>query len=287
MSRWLGLLLIAVLAGISSRSAASIWTQTKRGPMARNHRGVWIPVALGVAVGGTILTMGSALAILAVLSGPEGRGDAARLAPMVGGVALVLAVGYYDDIRPGMRRGLIGHLTGLLRGEVTTGIVKLVGITTAALLVAAVLSADRPARLLLGVPLMAGAANAWNLLDVVPGRAMKYFLPPAVATTAFAWDLEFGVLGAASLGAVVAVMGFELRERAMLGDAGANVLGFVVGLGLFRVLPTWGLGVALALVLVLHAMAETVTLSRIIEATPPLRWFDRLGRQTLPPFRPF
>jgi hypothetical protein len=70
----------------------------------------------------------------------------------------------------------------------------------------------------------------------------------------------------------------DLRERAMLGDAGSNVLGFIIGLALFRLLPTWGLGFVLGVILILHALGETVTLSRIIEATPPLRWFDRLGR---------
>ncbi len=29
---------------------------------------------------------------------------------------------------------------------------------------------------------------------------------------------------------------------------------------------------------VVNAVAETVTLSRVIEAVPPLRWFDGLGR---------
>jgi hypothetical protein len=28
----------------------------------------------------------------------------------------------------------------------------------------------------------------------------------------------------------------------------------------------------------LNVLADTVTLSRVIDAVPPLRWFDRLGR---------
>jgi hypothetical protein len=30
----------------------------------------------------------------------------------------------------------------------------------------------------------------------------------------------------------------------------------------------------------LNVLAETVTLSRAIDATPPLRWYDRLGTRT-------
>jgi len=32
------------------------------------------------------------------------------------------------------------------------------------------------------------------------------------------------------------------------------------------------------IVIGLNVLAETVTFSRTIEAVPPLRWFDRLGR---------
>jgi hypothetical protein len=33
-----------------------------------------------------------------------------------------------------------------------------------------------------------------------------------------------------------------------------------------------------ALVIALNILAETVTFTKTIEAIPPLRWFDRLGR---------
>jgi hypothetical protein len=38
------------------------------------------------------------------------------------------------------------------------------------------------------------------------------------------------------------------------------------------------MAVALAAVLGLHVLSETVTLSRIIRRFPPLRWADDLGR---------
>ena len=63
----------------------------------------------------------------------------------------------------------------------------------------------------------------------------------------------------------------------MLGDAGSNVLGLLLGIALFDRLGTLGLAVALAVILGLHALAETISLSRIIERLPPLRWVDRLG----------
>ncbi len=81
-----------------------------------------------------------------------------------------------------------------------------------------------------------------------------------------------------ALGATAALLPFDLRERAMLGDSGANVLGFVLGVELYGRLSTPRLAVSLAAVLALHLVADTVTFSRIIRAVPPLRWFDGLGR---------
>ncbi len=91
-------------------------------------------------------------------------------------------------------------------------------------------------------------------------------------------DTQFALVAAPALGASAALLPFDLSERGMLGDAGSNLFGFVVGVGLFQGLPTWGLALALAAILAVHWASETVTLSRIIESTPPLEWYDRLGR---------
>jgi hypothetical protein len=65
----------------------------------------------------------------------------------------------------------------------------------------------------------------------------------------------------------------------MLGDGGSNPLGFLVGLALLVVLPTPALIVAAAAMLALQAAAETVTISKLIAAVPPLAWLDTLGRR--------
>ena len=70
----------------------------------------------------------------------------------------------------------------------------------------------------------------------------------------------------------------DLRERAMLGDSGANLLGFAVGAQLAASLPVWSLWIAAVAIVGVNVLADTVTLSRVIEAIPPLRWFDGVGR---------
>jgi len=74
------------------------------------------------------------------------------------------------------------------------------------------------------------------------------------------------------------VFWLDLRERAMLGDCGSNLLGFGAGLWLYVASSDVGV-IALAVTAVsLNMVAETITLSRSIDSIPPLRWVDALGR---------
>jgi hypothetical protein len=62
-------------------------------------------------------------------------------------------------------------------------------------------------------------------------------------------------------------------------NGGSNPLGLVVGSSLAAALPMPALLLALAGLAALQVAAETVTISRLIEAAPPLRWLDALGRR--------
>jgi UDP-GlcNAc:undecaprenyl-phosphate/decaprenyl-phosphate GlcNAc-1-phosphate transferase len=260
-------------SGLTLAYSASV-PRGRRLLTARNYRGAELPLTLG---------WGLALLIFWPLVFRAGWIIDASLTTtfderftIASSMALVALAGWYDDFRGGAGRGIRFHLNELARRRITSGVVKLMVIVGAAGSVSITLGSG-PARILLGIPVIAGSANLWNLLDVRPGRALKFFLVAALALVG--WYARYDdYLLAAAIGSAAALLTFDLRERAMLGDAGSNLLGFIIGLALFRLLPTWGLAVALILILVLHALGETVTLSRIIEATPPLRWFDRLGR---------
>jgi len=242
-------------------------------PVATNYRGTRLPLSLGLPLVLLVFWVYAVRGRWFIDSAVHTR-TAERLA-IAGSLFLVFLVGWFDDYRAHPARGIRRHLGELAGGRLTPGVMKLIVITGASWL--SVSLTDDLTRILLGIPTIAGAANLWNLLDVRPGRALKSFLVVALAMVAWyvRYD-DFLLVGA--IGSAAALLVWDLREKAMLGDAGSNLLGFVIGLSLFRLLPTWGLGIALAVILVLHVLAETVTLSRIIEATPPLRWFDRLGR---------
>ena len=88
-----------------------------------------------------------------------------------------------------------------------------------------------------------------------------------------------GGLVAGPLGATLAVLPDDLGERIMLGDAGANAVGALLGLRLAAV-PGRGPRVALiAGITALTLASEKVSFTQVIEATPGLRELDRLGRR--------
>ncbi|HEX6401196.1 MAG TPA: hypothetical protein VF108_12115 [Actinomycetota bacterium] len=234
-----------------------------------NRRGAALTVTLGWA-----LALGVSGTAIVVWQQVEGLGIRDSQAGELIGAALVFLAGVVDDGFGGEARGLRGHLRALAAGRVSTGVVKLAAAVLAAAITVAWTPRDHVWANLLALIAIAGCTNVWNGLDVAPGRAVKGFL--VVAFVLLVVDLRAFLL--ACTGAALAVLWPDLRERGMLGDSGANLLGFLAGAEIVRRLPEPWLPVAAATVVGLNLLAETVTFSRTIEAIPPLRWFDRLGR---------
>jgi hypothetical protein len=229
----------------------------------------------------------------------------------LGGVAF----GVLDDLRgSGDRRGLRGHLGALAHGEVTTGTVKLAGLAVTGL-GAALLEGGDPADVVINAGLIAGGANLLNLFDLRPGRAIKVATlvagliaggsalaggpvlmrdtaPPgpgadraAAAPAAAAPGRLAGLRAvAAPAGAALALLPEDLAERAMLGDAGANALGAMLGAAAAQALPRSARLGLLAVIVTLTTASEKVSFTKVIAATPALHWLDMLGRRpaTLP-----
>ncbi|MFJ9539303.1 hypothetical protein ACIRPX_18845 [Streptomyces sp. NPDC101225] len=154
---------------------------------------------------------------------------AARVRPAAGFAVLTAGLcGAYDDVAGAgdPRRGFRDHLSALGDGEVTSGAVKLLGISAAGLAAGAVLEERAVDKVLAGI-VIAGAAHFVNLVDVRPGTA-------AAATVALGAPglLRSGPgaeLAAGATGAAAAVLPDDLGERTMLGDTGAHALGAAVG----------------------------------------------------------
>jgi hypothetical protein len=237
-----------------------------------NHAGHRVPAVLGA---GLLAGFAIGPAAGAVLFEPPRAGAGGLFAQgLIWSVAAALAVvGLVDDLSPGGPRGMRDHLRTLVRARPSTGVLKLaMGVIAAT--VTAFLLGGGAVRIALAIVLIAAATNVWNTLDVAPGRALKW----AVVAAAL-WGTPAAPLMAGLAGSAAGLLPADLRERGMLGDAGSNPLGFAVGVGLALVLPTPWLAVAAVGAVALQVAAETVTISRLIEAVPPVRWFDRLGRR--------
>ncbi|MET8772155.1 hypothetical protein [Streptomyces sp. NPDC004658] len=152
---------------------------------------------------------------------------AGRVRPVAGFAVLAAgACGAYDDLAGDHRRGFRAHLRALRDGEVTSGAVKLAGISAAGL-VAGALMRERPLDKLLGGVVIAGAAHLVNLLDVRPGRAAGAVL--VLGAPGLVREGPGARLAAGAMGAAAALLPDDLGERVMLGDTGAHALGAALG----------------------------------------------------------
>jgi hypothetical protein len=277
----LGTLVAASLAGVLGAAVASVVVRPRlAGPpealIRTNFRGRRVPAVLGeaVAFGGLV-----ALGVMSLLRA-AGWDDPPRalVALAFAAVTVVMgAAGSWDDHRGDERpRGYRGHLSALRSGRLTGGLIKLLAGGLVGLLAGWLISEDPLATIEIGL-LVALSANLSNLLDRAPGRAAKVWLVALACLLPVAssgWIVAAGGL----LGALLVVLPFDLSERGMLGDAGANPLGGALGLGLATALGGAGRWIAILVLAALNVLSERYSFSEIISRTPWLKKLDDLGR---------
>ena len=249
-----------------------------------NYRGRTVATAAGIVAPFTALLVEAGRSVLAAFgAGHEIRGARA--------LTLLVAVGFgvrglVDDVvGSGHAQGFRGHVRELTRGRLTTGGLKLVGGAAIGLIVAGARDPGAPGRLLVDAALIALAANLANQLDRRPGRVIKAGLVAFVVLCAAATNVA-SPEGVAALEGVAVVVGAtaalfvdDLRERLMLGDVGANVLGACLGTGAVLACPFGVRAGALVAVAGLNVLGELSSFTRLIDAVPPLRALDRAGRR--------
>jgi len=250
------------------------------GLVRENYRGAPLAFPLGAVLAT------AALVTLAPLAFLNDRADLDLLEPGLRqwlpyllGIAFL---GFLDDAlgrgeTVASPRGWRGHWTALRGGSLSTGAIKAVG----ALALAAYVVSGRGLeswRYLADIALLILATNLGNLLDLRPGRAEKGLGLLAVGLCLGAWSLEPLELLGIFAGPVLVGARLTLRERAMLGDTGSNLIGAIAGVWLLTVLGADERLVALAVVVALTVYGEIRSISATIDSVPPLRWLDSLGR---------
>jgi UDP-GlcNAc:undecaprenyl-phosphate/decaprenyl-phosphate GlcNAc-1-phosphate transferase len=240
-----------------------------------NYRDVLLPFPAGIVI----------VAAAALAAGPlalwvEWVDDTDFTLPGTNAAVYVLGVaflGLFDDALGGAPRGWRGHGAAALSGSISTGALKAAGALGLALYT---LSGQglSTGDYLLATAVLVLFTNLFNLLDLRPGRSIKAFVLLAAGLAIGDWDL-FPVWGLGLFIGPVLVVGFyDLREKAMLGDTGSNLVGALAGLLVISYLGTTGQLIALILALGITIYGEFRSISSLVERAPLLRQLDSLGR---------
>jgi len=203
--------------------------------------------------------------------------DLRRWAVYVLGVALL---GLIDDVLGGHEaapRGWRGHARAIASGRFSTGAIKAIGALALAAYATSGLG-DRDLVYVADLALLLLTTNLFNLLDLRPGRAEKAFVALLAGLCIAAWTGGPLELLGIFIGPVLVVAAYTLRERAMLGDTGANLIGALAGVSLLVTLGETGRYIALGVVAALNIYGEFRSISRTIDGVPLLRSLDSLGR---------
>jgi UDP-N-acetylmuramyl pentapeptide phosphotransferase/UDP-N-acetylglucosamine-1-phosphate transferase len=251
--------------------------------MRQNYQGISLPTCAGIVLAMALLVVEAVRSVFASLGMNEDAGfSTLRAAAFVVVLAFTL-LGLLDDlVGTTGARGFNGHFQALARGELTSGMIKLVGGGAAALIGASLIGDPGFGTLVIDALIIALTANLFNLLDVRPGRTIKAGIGLFGVLAIFSWFNPELAPAAVVLGAAAALLLDDLHERLMLGDTGANALGAALGLGLATQVDGSTQILVVVALIGLNALSEFVSFSKVIDTVPPLRIIDQLGRRRPP-----
>jgi UDP-GlcNAc:undecaprenyl-phosphate GlcNAc-1-phosphate transferase len=176
-------------------------------------------------------------------------------------------------------RGWRAHARAVAAGHFSTGAIKAVGALGLAAYATSGLG-RHDLGYVADLALLLLTTNLFNLLDLRPGRVEKVFAALLAGLCIGAWTVAPLDLLGLFIGPVLVGAAFTLRERAMLGDTGSNLVGALAGISLLITLGDTGRIVALVVVAALNLYGEFRSISRTIEGIPLLRSLDSRGRLT-------
>ena len=241
------------------------------GAVRPNFQGRDIPVSAGITFIFTYLIIMAGYKLLLPVFEPQ-------YYLLALGLTAIGFLGFLDDMLGGSdNRGFKGHFGALMKGRLTTGGLKALGGGFIAFLTALFIGGSA-GEIILNTFIIALFTNLLNLLDLRPGRAIKGFLLFLIIIISMVGGKVDFLIIAPLLGAVLYYFYFDLKALVMMGDAGSNALGLLLGYLAAASLPlTFRIGVLLFLIAV-HIFTEKYSLSSTIERVGVLRFFDQLGR---------
>ena len=237
-----------------------------------NYKGEMIPVSMGIVFLPMIIINGIIVAFFTI--------DAISMLCLflfIFGMMAMFFAGIIDDTI-GNRdvSGLKGHFKSLFKGKLTTGGFKALFGGFVGLIISVSISKNIT-DIIINTLIIALSTNLMNLFDLRPGRAIKVYL--VIMISIFITLTGYiKILPLLILPNVLAYFNFDLKAKAMMGDAGSNVLGISIGILMaFGYTLNVRIGWLVFLVLI-HLLTEKFSLTKIIEKNKVLNFIDRLGR---------
>lgn len=239
-----------------------------------NYRGMTIPVGMGIIIPIAFLLFFPFKPYF--LS--TGTGQQTYTAYLL--VSLVLGMTGFIDDHFGDKgvKGIKGHIKKLVIDyKVSTGILKVI----VALALGFYISSwylDRHFEVAMGTLAFAVWVNVLNLLDVRPGRAIKGFWSAAFPLLL----MHGGSTGSPEiflLAITLVLFDTDRKERGMLGDAGANALGGIIGTWIVQWATSLEMALYISFGLLITLYSERYSISRWIEMHPLAKRLDQWGRK--------
>ncbi len=272
--------LIALLVAAAIVPAA-VRSLVRGGHVCDNWRGSSVAFPGGIAVVTSALVALAAIAPLNTVAELDVLPDELRVIALYTlGVALL---GLIDDLFGGSAaegapapRGWRGHAAAARAGTLSTGAIKAVGSLGLAFLA---LSGWREIdQHLVAVAVLVLSTNLFNLLDLRPGRSLKALVLLGAGLTLGAWDTDPAVALGLFLAPLAVFAFYDVRELAMLGDTGSNLVGALAGWWLVLTLSPGEMLIALAALSIVTVYGEFRSISALVERNPLLRRLDSLAR---------
>ena len=194
------------------------------------------------------------------------------------GFTFIGLIGLLDDLIGDKEvKGLKGHIKAFFHGKLTTGAIKAFLGLFISFVISSYISTDIINFIINGL-VIGLFTNSINLFDLRPGRAAKTFILISMLLMFFSSKSYVNHIIYSIYGLIIPYIILDLRAEVMMGDTGANVLGFTLGVysaGNFE-MPTRI--IILFVLILIHFLAEKFSFSKIIENNRILKYLDNIGR---------
>lgn len=181
------------------------------------------------------------------------------------------------------KKGFRGHFKAFFKFKMTSGFIKAFFGFLISLVVSVFIFFNGEktplAEIFISAIIIALLTNFFNLLDLRPARAIKiYFILTVVIFCLVKVQPVETLEVSAILGGTLLIYSFyDFKGKAMMGDVGSNVLGFVMGVLVVVNFSYLSKIFILGGLILFHIWGEFYSLSEVIEKNRFLRFLDKLG----------